>query len=262
MTVIDIIQSLELGRKSAHVVIQYEDGRTGEIGVHKGETTSCTAGGRNGESAFYWLARSGPGVFRIEYRASTLPKNLNSPNTFLILEALRRLDEEGAADDAAIPPMTQPPPTPDLLDAPPLADPNRGRPTIVQLEPQNRAPNPAPAPMPSPPRSASQTRPVPRSASAPQARAPSEAARPPQVQMRKIPVAGQSWSSNSPPPPPPPDGPEEVTQTGLNVAPPRKDSNAGWWDATVFPDGQPAAAPRRPPAPPDQPPPSEAAAAA
>lgn len=99
MTALDIVQSLELGRKSAQVVLQYEDGRSGELGVVGGEVKGATAGGLTGEAAFFMLARSGAGVFRIEYRSPVVPQNVERPNTYLILEALRRIDESYGRKD-------------------------------------------------------------------------------------------------------------------------------------------------------------------
>ena len=93
MTALDIVQSLELGKKTAHVVLQYEDGRSGELNVATGDLRGCAAGKLLGEEAFYGLMRPGKGLFRIEYRESTAPENITKPNTFLMIEAMRRLDE-------------------------------------------------------------------------------------------------------------------------------------------------------------------------
>jgi CheY-like chemotaxis protein len=94
MTGLDIAQSLELGRKSAHVVLQYEDGRSGELAVRQGQIGGAMCGTLPGEEAFYLLMRPGVGLFRIEYRPSTCPENITKPNTYLIIEAMRRLEEE------------------------------------------------------------------------------------------------------------------------------------------------------------------------
>ncbi|MEQ9501527.1 MAG: protein kinase [Deltaproteobacteria bacterium] len=94
MTGLDIMQSLEIGKKTAHVVLQYEDGRNGELNVDDGHLRGAMCGPLLGEEAFYRLARPGAGLFRIEYRESTVPKNIGKPNTFLMIEAMRRLDEE------------------------------------------------------------------------------------------------------------------------------------------------------------------------
>ncbi|MEO1336214.1 MAG: response regulator, partial [Myxococcota bacterium] len=93
MTALDIIQGLELGRKTAHVVLQYEDGRSGELRLDQGQVGGSIMGTQSGEAAFYGLTRHGRGLFRIEYRSSPLPRNIIKPNTYLMIEAMRQLDE-------------------------------------------------------------------------------------------------------------------------------------------------------------------------
>ena len=119
MTIIDIIQSLELGRKSAVVVINYDDGRAGELGVVTGDIRFVQGGGIAGERAFFGLAKPGPGLFRIEYRPPTQPENVQRPNTFLILEALRLIDEEAIGGP---PPQHDMPPAPTADLFPVLSD--------------------------------------------------------------------------------------------------------------------------------------------
>ena len=96
MTALDIVQSLELGKKTAHAVLQYEDGRSGELNIRDGNIKGAQADSLVGEEAFYVLMRPGAGLFRIEYRRSNLRENMTKPNTFLMIEAMRRLDESGA----------------------------------------------------------------------------------------------------------------------------------------------------------------------
>ena len=93
MTALDIIQSLELGRKTAHLVLQYENGRSGELRIDNGQVCGGVSGSTSGEPVFYELMRPGPGLFRIEYRESPLPRNILKPNTYLMIEAMRRVDE-------------------------------------------------------------------------------------------------------------------------------------------------------------------------
>ena len=92
MTALDIVQSLELGRKTAHVVLQYEDGRNGALRIDHGQVIGGVMGSTTGETAFYALTKTGDGLFRIEYRTSPLPKNIVKPNTYLMIEAMRRID--------------------------------------------------------------------------------------------------------------------------------------------------------------------------
>lgn len=110
MTALDIVQSLELGKKTAHVVLQYEDGRDGTLNIVAGDLRGCAAGKLLGEEAFYTLMRAGEGLFRIEYRSSPTAENITKPNTFLMIEAMRRIDEN-ERDHPTPPPPSR---TPDL----------------------------------------------------------------------------------------------------------------------------------------------------
>ena len=102
MTFVDVIQSIEIARKTAVVVVQYDDGRAGEIALTKGKVRRVDGGNLKHEEAFYELAKSGAGLFRIEYRSSERPANIEHNNTELLLEALRRIDESAVIPDAAI----------------------------------------------------------------------------------------------------------------------------------------------------------------
>ena len=93
MTALDILQTLELGKKTAHVVLQYNDGRNGELNVQNGDLRGAVCGNLLGEEAFYLLIRPADGLFRIEYTSSPAAENITKPNTFLMIEAMRRLDE-------------------------------------------------------------------------------------------------------------------------------------------------------------------------
>jgi CheY-like chemotaxis protein len=120
MTVIDIVQSLELGRKTAHVVVQYEDGRQGILRMDEGELNGASTDQLRGPDAFYHLARPGTGLFRIEYRTSSLEANVDEQNTFLMIEAMRHLDE-GTTPEPGLRARLPNTRGPDV--APPLEDP-------------------------------------------------------------------------------------------------------------------------------------------
>jgi hypothetical protein len=82
--------------------------------VVEGHLKAAQAGSVVGEEAFHRLARGGPGLFRIEYRDSPLAANLTKPNTYLLIEAMRRVDEAAAA----APPAAEASPGPTTLDIP------------------------------------------------------------------------------------------------------------------------------------------------
>lgn len=112
MSAIDIVQSLEVGLKTAHVVLQYEDGRQGELGVSEGRVIAAATASSRGEVAFFELVAPGPGLFRIEYRATSLDHSIHTPNTELMLQALELVDLPASrapvTDDLVLSPL---PPT-------------------------------------------------------------------------------------------------------------------------------------------------------
>jgi serine/threonine protein kinase/CheY-like chemotaxis protein len=93
MNAIDIIQSLEVGQKTAHVTLEWANGSKGYIAVEQGKIRGASTGDLTGDAAFFQLMTPEPGQFRIDYRKSSLPESIEQPNTFLMIEAMRRLDE-------------------------------------------------------------------------------------------------------------------------------------------------------------------------
>ncbi len=137
MTALDIVQSLELGKKTAHVVLNYTDGRSGEVNLRSGNLRGALCGELLGEEAFYLLVRPADGLFRIEYRGSTVPENITKPNTYLMIEAMRRLDEAHHRSMKPTPPKIQAPSisTPDLSGYAPLVRPTAPAPTPLLTQP-------------------------------------------------------------------------------------------------------------------------------
>lgn len=95
MSLTEIVQTLELGRKTATVAIQFADGVSGLIGFVSGQVTYARAGEQLGEPAFYTLAAPREGSFQIRYGEQQSDKNVDNSTTFLLLEAMRRVDERG-----------------------------------------------------------------------------------------------------------------------------------------------------------------------
>ncbi len=108
MSALDIVQSLEVGMKTAHVVLQYEDGRRGEIGVTEGRVVGAATPSSRGEIAFFELVGPGAGMFRIEYRTTSLEATVHTPNTELMVQALELLDPgepKPKTDDLVLSPL-------------------------------------------------------------------------------------------------------------------------------------------------------------
>jgi len=93
MNVVEIVQSLEPGRKTATVDIQSTSGERGTFGCDAGRVVYARTATRVGEEAFYELVHHRAGVFRIHYGDAPPLPNITAPTQFLVLEALRRFDE-------------------------------------------------------------------------------------------------------------------------------------------------------------------------
>jgi CheY-like chemotaxis protein len=91
----EIVQSLELGRKTAVVTLMFDRGE-GTVSFLEGEVVNAAYAGMTGEDAFYEMTRLKQGLFRIHYGPPADPTRvINVSTTFLLLEAMRRMDEEG-----------------------------------------------------------------------------------------------------------------------------------------------------------------------
>jgi CheY-like chemotaxis protein len=97
MSLAEIVQSLEMGRKTARVELMPAAGDKGMIAFESGQIRYAECGSLRGEEAFYQLARHTEGFFRIHYGDKPPETNITRQTTFLLLEAMRRLDEEGHA---------------------------------------------------------------------------------------------------------------------------------------------------------------------
>lgn len=94
MSVSEIVQSLELGRKSARVELVPSYGERGALAFTDGQVVYAECNDLRGEDAFYVLAGQQEGFFRIHYGVEPEEKNINKPSMFLLLEAARKADEE------------------------------------------------------------------------------------------------------------------------------------------------------------------------
>jgi hypothetical protein len=95
MSLPEIVQSLEMGRKTASVDIVPQDGEKGRIAFSTGAIQFAECGALAGDQAFYALMRHREGFFRIHYGDAPPSVNIHAPTTFLLLEAMRLMDEEG-----------------------------------------------------------------------------------------------------------------------------------------------------------------------
>jgi len=89
----DIVQTLHLGLKTACVRLRGKGGE-GRIWFENGRIRHCDLGDSSGESAFYEMLRWQEGPFVIAHGQTTKLRTIEMDEMQLMMEGLRRLDEE------------------------------------------------------------------------------------------------------------------------------------------------------------------------
>lgn len=99
MPLTEVLQNMDFGKRSVRVDV-WPEGAEGSVHVHEGQivyaVATTEAGSTEGESAVLELCRRPGGVFRIHYGRDEVERNVHRPTTFVLLEALRVIDEASA----------------------------------------------------------------------------------------------------------------------------------------------------------------------
>lgn len=96
MSLADIVQIKGANRYSGCLVVEHHS-KSGVIFFREGDVVHAEQEGLTGEEAFYSIMGWGVGTFRSEPKVSTTSRTIEQPLGFLVLEALRRLDESNIA---------------------------------------------------------------------------------------------------------------------------------------------------------------------
>lgn len=101
MSLTEVVQSLGFSGKTAEVDIRPKgvDLPPGVVFLERGNVVYARCGTLEGEEAFFALADLKRGAFLIRFHAKAPTTNVHSPTAFLLLEALRRKDEENHERD-------------------------------------------------------------------------------------------------------------------------------------------------------------------
>ena len=95
MGVVDIIQTIEVSRKSGLVHFSAEDGRQATIYFRNGKVIDAECGHLQGEDAVYRLLTWGEGEFELLFRTVRRKEQIPTSTQALLMEGMRRLDEWG-----------------------------------------------------------------------------------------------------------------------------------------------------------------------
>ena len=92
MSMIDLMQSLEMGQKSCRLTIRHGD-QTCELSFASGQCADAHLGAQQGEEAVYKVIGWPAGEFEIDFNAAPAKATITRSTTGLLMEALRLMDE-------------------------------------------------------------------------------------------------------------------------------------------------------------------------
>jgi CheY-like chemotaxis protein len=91
--VVDLVQTIDLNRKSGIVHIVNRDGRRGAIFFREGRVIDAEVGRLSGAEAMYRLFSWSDGQFEVEFKPIRRRDVIDLPSAALLMEGMRRLDE-------------------------------------------------------------------------------------------------------------------------------------------------------------------------
>ncbi len=95
MGVVDLIQTIEIGRKSGKIKFTRDDGQVGYVYFKNGKVIDAEVGSLTGERAVYRLLVWNGGTFEIEFGPVERPDVIELSSQGLLMEGMRRVDEWG-----------------------------------------------------------------------------------------------------------------------------------------------------------------------
>jgi CheY-like chemotaxis protein len=95
MGVVDLVQTLDMGKKSGALHLTGRGGETAVVYFRDGRVLDCELGRVSGENAFYRLLNWQQGTFAIEFRPIERGERIPFSTQGLLMEGMRRIDEWG-----------------------------------------------------------------------------------------------------------------------------------------------------------------------
>ncbi len=95
MAVVDLIQTIEISRKSGVIHFKHPDGKRGSIYFRSGKVIDAELGRLTGEEAVYRLLVWGEGEFEVEFKNVRRKDVIELSSQGLLMEGMRRVDEWG-----------------------------------------------------------------------------------------------------------------------------------------------------------------------
>jgi hypothetical protein len=124
MPLTETLQSMDFSKKTAILEVFFNDDTGGIVHVHDGQIVRAEAKVAGepffGEQAFLELCRRSDGSFHIDYARASVERNVQRPTTFVLLEALRVIDEARASSDRSTSSTSSLSPSPASLPSSPM----------------------------------------------------------------------------------------------------------------------------------------------
>ena len=95
MAVVDLIQTIEISRKSGVIHFKHPDGKRGAIYFRDGKVIDAELGRLTGEDAVYRLLMWSEGEFEVEFKNVRRKDVIELSSQGLLMEGMRRVDEWG-----------------------------------------------------------------------------------------------------------------------------------------------------------------------
>src|SRR5215471_14825731 len=95
MAVVDLIQTIEISRKTGVIHFRNSDGKRGAIYFRNGKVIDAELGRLTGEDAVYRLLVWGDGEFEVEFKNVRRKDVIELSSQGLLMEGMRRVDEWG-----------------------------------------------------------------------------------------------------------------------------------------------------------------------
>jgi hypothetical protein len=92
MSILDLMQSLEMGQKSCRLTIRHE-GEMCQLFFSAGQCADARLGSVEGEAAVFQVVRWPAGEFEIDFNSAPERTTISRTTTGLLMEALRLMDE-------------------------------------------------------------------------------------------------------------------------------------------------------------------------
>jgi len=93
MSIMDLMQSLEMGQKSCRLTIRRGD-ETGELFFSSGQCKDARMGDVEGEAAVFQAVKWPDGQFEIDFNQTATRETITRTTTGLLMEGLRLIDED------------------------------------------------------------------------------------------------------------------------------------------------------------------------